>query len=110
MNILISLIVNGLSVLISAYIVPGVQVSSFLNAVVVAVVLGILNSLIKPLLILLTLPINLLTLGLFSIVINVFILYLAANIVPGFKIDGFLSALIFGVILSIVSSLLGSTL
>lgn len=107
MSFLISLVVNAVAVLLSAYIVPGVIVDSFMTSLAVAVVLGLLNAIVKPVLILLTLPVNILTLGLFSLVINVVIIYMAAAIIPGFRIDGFWAALLFSIILSIIVGIFG---
>lgn len=104
--IFVNLIVSALAVIISAYVLPGVKVDGFLTAVVVAVVLGVVNMFIKPILILLALPLTILSLGLFTFVINAFLILLVSNIVPGFKVDGFLWALIFSLVLSIVGSLL----
>lgn len=108
MNILINWLVSALAVLASAYLLPGVAVSSFVTALVAALVLGILNAFIKPLLILLTLPINILTLGLFTLVINAGLIMLAANMVDGFTVDGFWWAVIFAIVLSVVNSVFGS--
>jgi len=105
-NILINLLVTGIAVVISSYILPGVKVDGFLTAVVVGVVLGIVNSILKPVLVILTLPITILTLGLFTFVINALLVMLVSAIVPGFKVDGFLWALIFSVVLSLVGSFL----
>lgn len=104
----INLIVSALAVIISAYILPGVKVDGFLTAIVVAVVLGAINMFIKPILLLLTLPLNILTLGLFTFVINAFLILLVSSLVPGFKVSGFLWALIFSLVLSIVSAFLNS--
>jgi putative membrane protein len=103
MKLIIRLLISGLAVYITAYLVPGVRVSGYLTAVLVAVVLGILNTLVKPILILLTLPITLLTLGLFALVINTVMILLAGFFVPGFHIDSFWSALFFGIVLSLVN-------
>lgn len=103
MEILITWITHALLILAVAYILPGVTVSGFISALAVALVLGILNTVIKPILILLTLPVNILTLGLFTLVINALLIMLAAAFVPGFKIGGFVSALIFGVVLSLAT-------
>lgn len=108
MNILINLILATLAVGLTAYLLPGVTVDNWVTALVVAVVLGIINALVKPLLVLLTLPITIVTLGLFLFVINALLVMLAAAIVPGFQVDGFLWALIFSLILSLVSSVFGS--
>ncbi len=106
MSIIINWLVATIAIIISAYLLPGVRVAGFGSALVAAVVLGIINAFIKPILILLTLPINILTLGLFTLVINALIIILAADIVPGFKVDGFWWALAFSVVLSIVNTVL----
>ena len=108
MGILMNLLISGLAVFISAYILPGVHVDGFVTALVAAVVLGIANILVKPILLILTLPITIITLGLFYFVINALIILLVAKIVPGFKVDGFWWALIFALVLSIVGSFLNS--
>lgn len=90
-----------------AYFLPGVEVSSFLTALLVAAVLALLNALLRPILVLLTIPITVLTLGLFLLVINALIILLVNELVPGFRVDGFLSALIFSVLLSLITGLLG---
>lgn len=91
---------------ISAYLIPGVTVSP-LGAIILAVVLGIINVFIKPVLFLLTLPINILTLGIFSLVINALLILLASAIVPGFSVSGFWSAFFFSIVLALVSALFG---
>ena len=106
MGIIINFLISGVVVLIAAYLVPGVMVSSFSTALIVAAVMGILNAIVKPLLLIITLPINILTLGLFTFVINVVIIYLVAALVPGFKVNSFFSALLFSFAVSIVSSLI----
>ena len=104
MNIVVNWLVSAITILIAAYLLPGVHVESFTAALVTAVVLGIINLLIKPLLIILTLPITVLTLGLFMLVINALLILLASSIVPGFKVDGFWWALIFSIVLSLINS------
>ena len=104
----INLIVNGLAVLISAYILPGVKIDSYFTALVVAIVLGIVNTLLKPILLLVTLPINILSLGLFTFVINAFLILLVSNLVPGFYVSSFWWALLFSLVLSLVNSFLHS--
>lgn len=108
MQPIIFLLVNSLAVFVSSYILPGVKIDNFVTAIVVAIILGILNTFIKPVLIILTLPINIITLWLFVFVINAFLVLVASAIVPGFKVDGFWWALAFSLILSIVSSFLNS--
>jgi len=102
------LIITSLAALIVAYILPGVVIENVLSAIALALVLSILNIFVKPLLVLLTLPITIFTLGLFLLVINALIILLAAEIVPGFHINGFWWAILFSIILSLVVSLLES--
>lgn len=109
-NILLQIVLGAISVLIVQYILPGVQVDDFLTAVVVAALIALLNITVKPILIFLTIPITLLTLGLFLLVINAILILLAAEIVPGFNIDGFWWAVLFSFLLSLVNSLLGVNL
>lgn len=102
MNLILYLIVNGLAVFITAYLLPGVVLKSFFDAVVVAVVLGIINTLIKPVLIILTLPLNILTLGLFTFVINGLVILLTSSLVPGFSVKDLWTAIVFSLVLSVV--------
>ncbi len=106
MRLLTLLLINGFAVFIAAYILPGVSVETFVTALVVAVVLGVINTFIKPLLLLLTLPITIITFGLFALVINGLMVLLASAIVPGFHVENFLWALLFSLVISLVSSLL----
>jgi putative membrane protein len=106
LNLLIKLLVNGLAVLITSYLLPGVTISGMLGAVIVAAVLALLDAILKPIMIVLTLPVTVLSLGLFLLVINALVILLASRLVPGFTVDGFWWALLFSVILAIVSSLL----
>src|SRR3989338_7609485 len=103
MSILTRLIINTLVVLAVAYVVPSVHVDGFMAAFVAAFAIAVVNAILKPVLIFLTLPIEIVTLGLFTLVINAFLIMLAAYVVPGFSVDGFWAALIFGVIFSIVN-------
>ncbi len=108
MRILVKLLVNAFAVMVAAYVLPGVRLEGYFAAMVVAVVLGVLNSVVKPLLHLFALPITILTLGLFSLVINAAVIMLADFLVRGFSVDGFWWALGFSLVLSLVSSLLNS--
>ena len=99
-------IATAVAVLFAAYILKGVHVDSTVTALIVAVVLGLLNSFIKPILIILTIPITIVTLGLFLLVINIIIVKWAAGLVPGFTVDGWFSALIFSLVVSFVSSII----
>jgi len=103
MVILLSWTISTLIILASAYILPGVTVDGFMAALVAALVLGLVNAILKPILVFLTLPINILTLGLFTLVINATLVMLTAYIVPGFAVAGFWWAVLFGLILSLVS-------
>lgn len=108
MAILANWIVSGLAIFLSAYLLSGVHVDGFATALVVAVVLGIVNAVLKPVLIILTLPINILTLGLFTLVINALLILLTTQFVSGFRVDGFWWAFLFSLVLSIVNSFLHS--
>ncbi|MCM0664747.1 MULTISPECIES: phage holin family protein [Flavobacterium] len=105
MKLLLRLLVTAALVLLLSNILTGVDVKSFGTAVIVAVVLGLLNIFIKPILVLLTLPVTFVTLGLFLLVINALIILLCTKIVGGFVVDTFWTALIFSIILSILQSL-----
>ena len=109
-NLILVWLLNALCLLAVTYLVPGVQVQNFTTALVAAIVLGLINTFIKPLLSLLTLPITLLTLGLFSFVINALMFGLAAYFLDGFSVSGFwpalFGALVFGVLSWIANSLL----
>ena len=104
MGIFIGWIVSALVIFSVAYILPGVHVANFTSALVVALVLGIINAFVKPVLVILTLPITILTLGIFYFVLNALLILFVGSIVPGFKVDGFLWALVFGIVLSIANS------
>jgi putative membrane protein len=104
-NILINWLISALVILVIAYVLPGVSVESFWVALVVALILGLINAVIKPIAVFLTLPIYLLTLGLFTFVIDALLVMLAGAVVPGFEVSSFWWALIFALILSIANSL-----
>jgi len=108
MNFLIRLIISTLAVLITCYCLPGVYLDGFITAVIVAAVLGCLNAVVKPILILFSLPMVLFTFGLFLIVINTLIILLADHLIDGFKVGGFWHALFFSAVLSIVTSILNA--
>lgn len=108
MNFLINLLISSVAVFASAKIIPGVVIDSFMTSVIVAVILGIVNAIIKPLLIIFTLPINIMTLGLFTFVINAMMVLLVDYLVSGFGVEGFFTALVFSMVLSIVSLVLFS--
>jgi putative membrane protein len=108
MTLIVRLLLNGVAVYIADLALTGVQVSNFLNALLVAVVLGIANFVLKPLLTILTLPINIATLGLFSFIINALIVLLVSNFISGFHVDNFWWALLFSVVLSVLNSAFNS--
>jgi putative membrane protein len=106
MKIIIRLLVSALAIFVTAYLLPGVDVTGWQTYFILAIVLGALNLFLKPLLVLLTLPLSIVTLGLFTIVINTLLVMLADKLVDGFSVDGFLWALIFGLVLAVVNSVL----
>ncbi|WP_373398666.1 phage holin family protein [Algoriphagus halophilus] len=109
-NFLVKIIIGGISVLIAEFLLPGIHVDSVMTGFILAAVIILINLTIKPILIILTLPITIVTLGIFLLVINAAMLLLAAEIIPGFSVDGFWWALFFAIVLSIINSLFGNTL
>ena len=107
MEILIGWLLRALVILATAYLVPGFKVGTFMSALVLVLILGLLNVLVKPLLLLLTLPINILTLGLFTLVINAVVLQLALRIVPNVSSESFLITFIVSVVMSVLSLVVG---
>ena len=103
LSLLARWIINAAALLLVAYLYPGVAMESFFAAMVAALVLGLVNAFIRPLLVLLTLPVTVLTLGLFLFVINAFLFWFAAEIVQGFKVTGFVAALIGSVLYSLIT-------
>lgn len=110
MNLLFRILITAGLVLLIAHFMPGVRVANFTTALIVALVLGLLNIFIKPIMVLLTLPLTVITLGLFLLVINALIILLCTKIVGGFSVDSFLIALLFSVILSLLQSITYSLL
>ena len=108
MNFIIRILVIAALAYGLANIIPGVHIETFGTAIIVAIVLSLLNFFVKPILIILTLPITILTLGLFLLVINTLIILMDSKFVHGFRVDGFWAAFWFGLALSIVSSLVFS--
>lgn len=98
-----TLIISALAVGITVYILPGVSITPWWWAVVIALVLGFINTFVKPIVKLLALPVTILTIGLFSFVINGLMILLCAWIVPAFQIDGFWPAMLYSVVLGVVS-------
>lgn len=108
MQILIALLLNAAALLLTAYVVPGFQVANFTTAILAAIVLGVVNTFIKPILSFVSAPFTIITLGLFTFVINAVVLFIVAAVVPGLKIEGWLPAILGAIVLSIVSTILNS--
>ena len=96
-------ILNAAALLLVAYLYPGVQVETFTAAVIAALVLGLVNAIVRPILVLLTLPVTVITLGLFLFVINALLFWLVAEIVPGFRVTGFVDALVGSILFSLIT-------
>ncbi|HEV8081457.1 MAG TPA: phage holin family protein, partial [Chitinophagaceae bacterium] len=106
MRFIINILITAVVVyVLSKLLAPHVTINSFTTALIFALVLAVLNAIVKPLLVMLTLPLTIITLGLFLLVINVLIILLADKFVSGINIDGFLWAFIFGLLLSVVSTI-----
>jgi putative membrane protein len=110
MNFIIRLLITAAVAYGLSMVLTGVHIADFKTAFIFAIVLALLNFIVKPLLVILTLPITILTLGIFLFIINALIIMLADKFIDGIKVDGFLWALIFSLILSLVSSLVNSML
>jgi putative membrane protein len=96
-------ILNAAALLLVAYLYPGVSVENFFAAAVAALVLGLINAVVRPILVILTFPVTLLTLGLFLFVINALLFWLAAELVSGFTVTGFMGALIGSILYSVIT-------
>jgi putative membrane protein len=110
MNIILRLIVLIISIGVTAYLLPGVLITGVAAAVIAGLILAIVNTFLRPILIILTLPINILTLGLFTFVINALLVMLAAWIVPGFMVLNFGWALLFSIVVAVINAFLGLAL
>lgn len=110
MNFIIKLLLTGVAVVIGAKLIPGVSVDSYVTALIVALILSLLNVTVKPLLVILTIPVTILTLGLFLLVINVIIIYITDALIAGFRVNGFFPALFFSLVLAVVSWIFESVL
>lgn len=106
MQLIFSILLSTIVVFVTAHILPGVHLAGWGSALIAAVILGILNALIRPLLLVITLPINILTLGLLTFVIMGFITWLTTLIVPGFKVDNFWWCIAFAIVLAILNTLI----
>lgn len=110
MTLILVWILNAVALLVVAYVLPGITVASFGSALIAALVLGLLNTLVKPVLILLTLPITVVTLGLFLLVLNALVFWFAGSILKGFHVEGFWWAVIGAIVYSLVSGFLSGLL
>lgn len=110
MNTLLRLFLSAVAVLVLGDVLKGVVVENYVTAIIVALVISILNLFVKPVLVILTLPITIITLGLFLFVINALIILLADKLIDGFSVNGILTALLFSILLSLLQSLLHSFL
>jgi putative membrane protein len=110
MRLLLTWLINALALLAIKYILPSITVDSFVTALIVAVVLGLINTLIRPIFILLTLPVTILTLGLFIFVINGLLFWAVGSFVPGFHVDGFWAGVFGAIIYSLISWALSALL
>ncbi|MTI31495.1 phage holin family protein [Xanthovirga aplysinae] len=106
-DLLITVLVNGLAVYLTAYLLPSVQVKGYFDAVVAGVFISIVNAILRPVLIFLTIPITILTLGFFLLVINALMILLVSRFLSGFSVGGLWSAMLFSIVLSIINYLLG---
>lgn len=110
MRLILQILVTAILVVLLAKFLPGVHVTSYTTAIIVAIVLGLLNIFFKPIMVLLTLPVTIITLGLFLLVINAIIILLCSEIVGGFTVDSFWIAMLFSVCLSVLQSILYSVI
>jgi putative membrane protein len=108
MRILLVWLVNAIALIAVAYLMPSISVSSFTSALIAALVLGLVNAVIRPVLVLLTLPVTVITLGLFILVINALLFWFVGSILEGFHVQGFWGALVGSILFSIVSWLLST--
>ena len=107
-GLLVRWLMLTIAILIASYLISGIHVSGFFSAFLTAAILGVLNVLFRPILLILTLPINIMTFGLFTFVINAFLLKMASGVISGFEVYGFWSAVIGSLVISIANGLLNS--
>ncbi|MBU2995160.1 phage holin family protein [Cellulophaga baltica] len=110
MKLILRILLSAIAVVILSYILPNTYVDNYFTAIIVAIVLSLLNFIVKPILVILTLPVTILTLGLFLLIINAIIILLASNLIDGFRVDGVFWAIIFSLCLSFLQSILFSVL
>lgn len=105
LTLITRVLIAALGLLIAAYLVPGIEVAGLYIAIVTAIILGLINLIVRPILIILTLPITILTLGLFIFVINATLFWFVASFIDGFEVDGFFAALFGSLIVSVISAI-----
>lgn len=105
MKIIIRILITALGLFLAAYLIPGITVEGLYIALITAVILGVLNLIARPILFVLTLPITLITLGLFIFVINATLFWFAASFIDGFEVAGFIPALLGSIVVSVVSTI-----
>ncbi|MEI6947500.1 phage holin family protein [Paraflavisolibacter sp. H34] len=110
MGFILKILITAVAALFAAWLLPGVHIPDLKTSIIVALVLALLNIFVKPILVILTIPVTILTLGLFLLVINILMVKWTASLVNGFEVDGWLSALFFSLIVSLVGAILGSLL
>jgi putative membrane protein len=108
MSIIAGWILFSIAIYATAYLLPGIHVADFVTALMAAIILGFINMVIRPILLILTLPINVLTLGIFTFVINALMVLLAGQLIPGFTVENFWWALLFSLVVSVINSILQS--
>lgn len=106
MKFLVKWIIGTVAIVITTYLLSGIHVDSVQTALITALVLGIINAVLRPILFVLTLPITIISLGLFAVILNALLVMLAALIVPGFQVDNFWWALLFSIVLAIINHFL----
>lgn len=106
MSIIVNLLITGLAVYLTARLLPGIEVNGYWSSIIVAAVIGILNAVLEPILLFLTLPATVLTLGLFTFVIDAVIVLIAGKLLSGFHVNGFWWAMLFSIIVSLVTQLI----
>ena len=107
LNMLLRWVLYSLAIIFIAWVIPGISVETFWTAMIAAIVIALINTFIKPIIQFISLPVNFLTLGLFTFVINALLFMLAGAITPGLEVDGFLSALLGSILLSLLSMGIG---
>ena len=105
MKTIVRLFITAIAVIVGAYLIPGIEVNGFFTAIFVALIMAFINAIIRPVLILFTIPITIFTFGLFLLVINAAMVKLAGSLVPGFSVEGFWAALLMSLILSFINGL-----